>query len=716
MSEISKLIIPGNTIPYDLRDDGAVRFDSVQSLTAEQQAQVRTNIGANGSQIGQPIFYATCSTGAGTATKSVTNVANFPTTLTAGTMIMIKFTNNNTAGTPKLSVNNSTAANIKQYGSANAGTADSTSGWSAGDTVLLIYDGTYWRFNKGTNSNTTYTNLGLGQGYGTCSTPKTTSAKVVSLDGYQLVQGGIVSIKFTNSVGANATLNINSKGAKSIYYKGAALNKWNVINGGDTVTFIYDGNYYHILANDRDIDVAAALASTSSNTLYFEKSSNNIIPHTSSTTTTPTFKELCTLLTDQSKYWIYTYDSLGGTPSIYSEQLYIITDMTFDQNYTTGSITFTGFDDDTMYRIVLTPTEENGTDWNNNIFLKGTYEEISIGQKHIKTVALSGGTPNLSVAHFDDGTAELTTGDFVLITFTSQTVGFFQLTLTDTNIIYGIKTAGTERAFKANSTHLFYYDGTYLISVSEQPHNLASSGQVYVTCSTATNINAKTITVNDYYPYNNGLIIVKFDNAVLRGATLAINNWGAHAIYYHGAAIEDDVIRSGDIAIFNYTDSHYNLLVVDHATTTKHQASNSYGLSITLGGNPMTLNSSHLIYHAYINNNIVNGWIKVPSNLVSLPANVTNVVPIFNIYCSDAYPNTDLIDCPIGYMRLIVDPNGASKSYYSHLFVTAITPSDTPCITVEASEISLRGGTSAIDIELQIQFTYPYAEVKTNIK
>lgn len=90
----------------------------------------------------------------------------------------------------------------------------------------------------------------LGFGYGTCDTAATTAAKIVTLSSYALVTNGIVSVKFTNSVPANATLNINSKGAKAIYYKGAAITA-GIIRSGDIVTFIYDGLYYHLIAINR---------------------------------------------------------------------------------------------------------------------------------------------------------------------------------------------------------------------------------------------------------------------------------------------------------------------------------------------------------------------------------------------------------------------------------------------------------------------------------
>ena len=97
---------------------------------------------------------------------------------------------------------------------------------------------------------TTYTNEKLGQGYGTCSTAAATTAKAVTLASYALTTGGVVAVRFDNAVPAGATMNINSKGAKAIYYRGAAITA-GVINAGDVATFIYNGSQYILLAVDR---------------------------------------------------------------------------------------------------------------------------------------------------------------------------------------------------------------------------------------------------------------------------------------------------------------------------------------------------------------------------------------------------------------------------------------------------------------------------------
>jgi len=126
---------------------------------------------------------------------------------------------------------------------------------------LSIYNGRLYRIynNKGTYSaqaydtNTTYTNKSLGQGYGTCATDTATAAKIVTMSDYALTIGGIVTVKFTNALCASATMSINGKGAKPIYIKGAAVNNDNAatVSAGDTAYFMYDGTAYHLLGTDR---------------------------------------------------------------------------------------------------------------------------------------------------------------------------------------------------------------------------------------------------------------------------------------------------------------------------------------------------------------------------------------------------------------------------------------------------------------------------------
>ena len=121
------------------------------------------------------------------------------------------------------------------------------SGGSSGQFLGWSADGTAaWVANPNTD---TVDPAKLGSGYGTCDTAAATTAKVGTLTNYVLRIGGHVSVKFTYAVPASATLNINSAGAKAIYYRGAAITA-GVIGAGDIATFVYDGTQYLLLSID----------------------------------------------------------------------------------------------------------------------------------------------------------------------------------------------------------------------------------------------------------------------------------------------------------------------------------------------------------------------------------------------------------------------------------------------------------------------------------
>lgn len=133
-------------------------------------------------------------------------------------------------------------------------------------TMLFVYNsqrisGGCWDIFYGYNSNTTYTNASLGQGYGTCTTAEATLAKAVTLSSYALTTGGIVAVKFTHAVPANATMNVNSKGAKAIYHRGSAITA-GVIGAGDIAYFIYS-TYYHLLGVDKVVSKTSQLTNDS---------------------------------------------------------------------------------------------------------------------------------------------------------------------------------------------------------------------------------------------------------------------------------------------------------------------------------------------------------------------------------------------------------------------------------------------------------------------
>lgn len=196
------------------------------------------------------VAYGTCSTEAATAAKVITVSGNTQWALTAGSRITIKFSYTNSAQNPTFNVNGTGAKSV-WYNTALITTSNLGYAGTANRPMDFVYDGTQFIFvGWSVDTNTTYSNASLGQGYATCTTAESTTAKVGTLSSYSLQTGGVVAVKFTYAVPASATLNVNGKGAKAIYYKGAAITA-GVIKAGDIATFIYNGSQYHLIAIDR---------------------------------------------------------------------------------------------------------------------------------------------------------------------------------------------------------------------------------------------------------------------------------------------------------------------------------------------------------------------------------------------------------------------------------------------------------------------------------
>lgn len=93
------------------------------------------------------------------------------------------------------------------------------------------------------------TNEKLGNGYAVGSSEGSPPYHGVTIEGYELVKGGIVSIKFAKDVIEDSYLSINNSDYIPIYHKGTIIAD-NVIKSGDTATFIYDGSCYHLISVD----------------------------------------------------------------------------------------------------------------------------------------------------------------------------------------------------------------------------------------------------------------------------------------------------------------------------------------------------------------------------------------------------------------------------------------------------------------------------------
>ena len=151
--------------------------------------------------------------------------------------------------------------------------ADSTANVTGCFRVLNDYD-----------SDTTYSPVSLGFGYATDSRSSATTAVTATLSSYSLVKNGIVTVKFSYDVPANATLNVNSKGAKAIYNRGTAIIA-NIIKANDRATFMYDGSYYHLIS----IDYASKSAVSSGTELSLVTTGEKYTWNSKANTASPTF-------------------------------------------------------------------------------------------------------------------------------------------------------------------------------------------------------------------------------------------------------------------------------------------------------------------------------------------------------------------------------------------------------------------------------------------
>ena len=106
-------------------------------------------------------------------------------------------------------------------------------------------------------------NDALGHAFGICSTSRSTDAKVVSIDGFQLAKGGLVAIQFTQGSSIIRSLNINNTGAKQIKRFGSTdVNVY--AEPGEVLLFQYDGTYFEVVSSERRMPFALTIESISS--------------------------------------------------------------------------------------------------------------------------------------------------------------------------------------------------------------------------------------------------------------------------------------------------------------------------------------------------------------------------------------------------------------------------------------------------------------------
>lgn len=163
---------------------------------------------------------------------------------------------------------------------------------------------------------------------GTCSTAIATAAKTLSVTNFVLRTGAIALVKFTyGNTAANPTLNINSTGAKPIFYNGIAA-PTDLIVANDLITFMYDGTNW-VVNGVLDYGTATtALASGGTGSV----GTSNKIARADHSHTLPAYPT--TLPASDVSAWAkastkptYTASEVGAAPTSHNHTIANITDI-----------------------------------------------------------------------------------------------------------------------------------------------------------------------------------------------------------------------------------------------------------------------------------------------------------------------------------------------------------------------------------------------------
>ena len=124
--------------------------------------------------------------------------------------------------------------------------------------------------------------------YATCGTAAAEAAKVAATtpgSNFSLETGARITVKFTvTNTAANPTLNVNSTGAKAIYYRGSAISA-GYLAANRTYEFVYNGTQYDFIGDidtntNTDTTTTTGATDTSSKIFLIGATSQSLAPTT----------------------------------------------------------------------------------------------------------------------------------------------------------------------------------------------------------------------------------------------------------------------------------------------------------------------------------------------------------------------------------------------------------------------------------------------------
>ena len=194
--------------------------------------------------------------------------------------------------------------------------------------------------------------------YATCDTAAATVAKVATTNpgsNFSLETGARITVKFTvTNTAANPTLNVNSTGAKAIYYRGSAISA-GYLAKDRTYEFVYNGTQYEFIG---DIDT-----DTNTNTSHSHNAGVGLVGSGSASTSGGTYTYKAKLK-DETKN---ANDSLAR-PSANANRLYPVE--VDKSGYLAVTVPWSDTNTDTT-------TTTGATDTSSKIFLVGATSQSS---------------------------------------------------------------------------------------------------------------------------------------------------------------------------------------------------------------------------------------------------------------------------------------------------------------------------------------------------
>ena len=485
------------------------------------------------------------------------------------------------------------------------GNAASASKWASARNINgLSVDGTANRVN-----------------FGTCSTAAGTAAKTVDCAGFALVTGAEITVKFTvTNTAANPTLNVNNTGAKAIQYRGAAISA-DVLAANRVYTFRYDGTSY-VLVGDLDSNTSYSLSSFGVTATAAEL---NTLDGITATTAELNKMHGVTATTAELNYvdgvtsniqtqlngkaasnHSHAFSAITGTldasklsgtidiarlPAASLERCVVVANDEVRFALTTTDVqlgdTVKVTETNMMYMVVDTAKLDNAAGyeaytasvaWSNITGKPGTFPPSTHTHNYAGSSS-AGGAANTAVklqtaraitlagdvtgtANFD-GSAGITITATVADDSHNHTIANVDglQSALDGKLSTGATAAAATKLATARLINGLSFDGTA---------NRANYG----TCSTAAGTAAKTVDCAGFTLVVGAEITVKF--TVTNSAanpTLNVNNTGAKAIYYRGAAISAGYLAANRTYTFRYNGTQYELVGdIDTNTTATLQS------------------------------------------------------------------------------------------------------------------------------------------------